>query len=78
MTLIHCVPLPTMIVSNCLQQSDGTKHQCFMLLRESTSLSQIANTPNPMAFSSFIHFICPIITWQNDIWSNIVAHLREH
>jgi hypothetical protein len=49
-----------------------------MLLSESTSLSQIANTPKPMAISSFIHFICPIVTWQNDIWPNIMAHLREH
>jgi len=40
MTLIHCTPLQMMIVTKCLPQTDSTKHRCFTLLSESTSLSQ--------------------------------------
>jgi len=40
MTLIHCTPLLTMIVTKRLLQTDNAKHQCLMLLSDSTSLSQ--------------------------------------
>jgi hypothetical protein len=40
MTLIHCLPLPTIIIAKCLPQTDDAKHQGLMLLSESISLSQ--------------------------------------
>jgi hypothetical protein len=39
MTLIHCAPLPTMIITKRSPQTDDANHQHLMLLSESTSLS---------------------------------------
>jgi len=39
-TLIHCLPLPTMIVAKCSLQTDKAKHQHLILMCESISLSQ--------------------------------------
>jgi hypothetical protein len=40
MTLIHCSPLPLIIIAKHSLQTDNSKHQHLMLLSESTSLSQ--------------------------------------
>jgi len=41
MTLIHCLPLPMMIVVKCSPQTDDAKHLCLMPLSESISLSHL-------------------------------------